>query len=406
MNLSIRNTWRSLVGRKKSQANAEQTAALPNLTGEFYLDLDLQPSDPILAFLLRSGGAVDIETLEMDSPALQALKAAGVKITVPLISQGELVGLLNLGPRRSEQGYSPEDHRLLNSLASQAASSLRVAQLVRQQRELARERERLEQELRVARTVQETLLPQEMPSLPGWQFTVEWKPARVVSGDFYDFIHFPDGQIGLLMADVSGKGMPAALIMANARGILYGSAERFVYPGNALKRANDLLCPDLPANMFVSCLYAVLDPKSGRLVIGNAGYNLPFQCTQEGVIELWARGMPLGLLPDMIYEEVEAHLDPGDRLLIYSDGLVEAHNPQGEIFGFARLRDLLAERRGNQTLELLDQQLKAFTGPSWDQEDDVTLLLLERSPVPAQPQAALQDMGDVAKAQGDKTQDG
>lgn len=400
MNLSIRNTWRSLVGRKKSQANAEQTAALPNLTGEFYLDLDLQPSDPILAFLLRSGGAVDIETLEMDSPALQALKAAGVKITVPLISQGELVGLLNLGPRRSEQGYSPEDHRLLNSLASQAASSLRVAQLVRQQRELARERERLEQELRVARTVQETLLPQEMPSLPGWQFTVEWKPARVVSGDFYDFIHFPDGQIGLLMADVSGKGMPAALIMANARGILYGSAERFVYPGNALKRANDLLCPDLPANMFVSCLYAVLDPKSGRLVIGNAGYNLPFQCTQEGVIELWARGMPLGLLPDMIYEEVEAHLDPGDRLLIYSDGLVEAHNPQGEIFGFARLRDLLAERRGNQTLELLDQQLKAFTGPSWDQEDDVTLLLLERSPVPAQPQAALQDMVDVAKGTG------
>src|SRR5699024_4333785 len=136
--------------------------------------------------------------------------------------------------------------------------------------------------------------------------------------------------------------------MASARGILYGSAERFVYPGKALQRANDLLCPDLPENMFVACLYAVLDPASGRLVIGNAGYNLPIHCAAESVVELRARGMPLGLLPKMIYEEVEVQLQPGDRVLIYSDGLVEAHNAQGEMFGFARLRELLAEEEGRQ----------------------------------------------------------
>ena len=278
------------------------------------INLDISPNDPLLSILLTASGVVDIDKLEIDSPTLWVMKEAGIKLAVPLVSQGELIGLLNLGPRRSEQDYSTDDKRLLNTLATQAAPALRVAQLARQQQIEARERERVEQELRVARVIQETLLPETTPALLGWRLEAYWQPARAVSGDFYDFMEFPDGRVGIIVADVTDKGVPAALVMATARSLLRAAAERFIAPGEVLARANDQLCPDIPRNMFVTCLYLLLDPANGEVTFANAGHNLPLLRSRDGVRDLRATGMPLGLLPGMRYVEAKGRIEPGDSL--------------------------------------------------------------------------------------------
>jgi serine phosphatase RsbU (regulator of sigma subunit) len=332
-----------------------------------------------VAYCQSVNGLVEIDKLGLDSPALASLKSAGVKISIPLVSQGELIGLLNLGSRRSEQEYTSDDRRLLSSLATQAAPALRVAQLVQQQQIEASERERLAQELRVARVIQQTLLPKDIPEYHDWSIAAHWQPARAVSGDFYDFITFPDGKLALVVADVTDKGVPAALVMATTRSILQSVTEHFASPGKVLERTNDMLCPHIPTNMFVTCLYALLDPSSGHMRFANAGHNLPYLRTSNGVIELRARGMPLGLMPEMDYEEKEIDISPGDELIIYSDGLVEAHNPNGDMFGFPRLREMLASGEVEDGLiERLLQELSLFTGPAWEQEDDVTFVTLER----------------------------
>ena len=317
----------------------------------------------------------------MDSPALQDMKASGIRLAVPLVSQGELIGILNLGPRLSQQEYSSDDRSLLSNLASQATPALRVAQLVRQQQEEAEERQRIEQELQVARLIQHTLLPKSLPQVDGWHLAAHYRPARAVGGDFYDFIELDDGRLGLVVGDVTDKGVPAALVMATTRSVLRSAAGNSTDPGPVLRRVNNILCPDIPPNMFVTCLFAVLNPVSGHVVYANAGHDAPYQRTEDGVVELRARGMPLGLMPDMEYEEMETHLAPGDAVLFYSDGLVEAHNAQREMFSFPRLRDLMAEHDMSTTEELVDfllGQLAQFTGPDWEQEDDITLVTLAR----------------------------
>jgi serine phosphatase RsbU (regulator of sigma subunit)/anti-sigma regulatory factor (Ser/Thr protein kinase) len=346
------------------------------------VDFEIAPDDPLLAYMSKASGVVDIDELSVDSTALTEMKLAGVKLVVPLVSQGELVGLLNLGPRRSEQDYTGEDRNFLNSLATQAAPALRLAFLARQQQIEALEQERLKQELRVARIIQETLLPKEIPSMQGWHLSAYWQPANAVSGDFYDFIEFPDGKLGVICADVTDKGVPAALVMATTRSLLRGAAEKLISPGKVLAQANDLLCPDIPRNMFVTCLYMLFDPQSGHLVFANAGHNLPYKNSDGEVEELRATGMPLGLMSGMDYEEVQAELCPGESLLLYSDGLVEAHNPEGDMFGFPRLRSLMADLQGGQGLiETLVDALTEFTGEDWVQEDDVTFVVIERTPV-------------------------
>lgn len=341
--------------------------------------LDIAPNDPLLAYFAGAHATVDLDTLDLHSPALDALRAEGTRLVVPLVSQGELIGLLRLGPRRSEQEYSHDDRKLLDDLAAHAAPAVRVAQLVRQQQAEIRDRERIEQELKVAQLIQQQFLPRELPDLPGWHVAAYYRPARAVGGDFYDFMQLPDGQVAIVVGDVTDKGVPAALVMATTHSVLRGEALRLIAPGEVLKRANELLIDEMPPNMFVTCLYAVLDPVAGRLRFANAGHNLPNLRTAEGVVELRAAGMPLGLLPDMEYEEHEAILGPGDNLLLHSDGLAEAHSPDGEMFGFPRLAKLCGERDGGEALiDLLLNELASFTGPGWEQEDDITLVTLQR----------------------------
>lgn len=383
MTAFLRKSWRSLTGKPEAEQAEASILVKERPSRMQVIDLNFEPNDALLAYFLNAPGVVEIDRLDLDSPALRRLKEAGVRVAVPLISQGELIGLLNLGSRLSEQEYTSDDRRLLNTLATQAAPALRVAQLARQQQIEARERERMEQELRVARVIQETLLPKTLPDLQGWRMDALWQPARAVSGDFYDYIDFPDGQLGVVVGDVTDKGVPAALVMATTRSIFRAALERVRSPGEILASVNDLLCPDIPPNMFVTCLYILLDPTTGRLRFANAGHNLPIHLSGEGVRELRATGMPLGLMPGMSYEETEAQLQPGDGLVLYSDGLVEAHNPEGEMFGFPHLRQLLAGRKDQSKrlaepiAQFLIEELASYTGPGWEQEDDVTLVILE-----------------------------
>jgi serine phosphatase RsbU (regulator of sigma subunit) len=244
-----------------------------------------------------------------------------------------------------------------------------------------RERERIEQELRVARRIQQASLPKEVPTLEGWQIAPYYQPAREVGGDFYDFFELGEGRVGVVVGDATGKGVPAALVMASARSMLRAVAQASESPGDVLERVNDPLVTDIPPNMFVTCFYAILEPESGSLRYANAGHDLPYLHRNGDAEELRARGMPLGIMPGMSYEEKEITLQAGEAALFYSDGLVEAHDPEGEMFGFPRLRALVAEHGEERPLgDFLLEELYSFVGEGWEQEDDITLLTLERSP--------------------------
>jgi serine phosphatase RsbU (regulator of sigma subunit) len=246
-------------------------------------------------------------------------------------------------------------------------------------------RQSTEQELRLARSIQRASLPEEVPTLEGWQISPFYRPAREVGGDFYDFHLLSEDRVGLVVGDATGKGVPAALVMSTTCGMLQLAAQELdsSSAGEVLSRVNETLFTRIPANMFVTCFYCILDPESGSVSYANAGHDLPYVLRGSGgeCEELRARGMPLGLMPGMSYEEKETILNSGEAALLYSDGLVEAHNPQGEMFGFPRLRELVAEHAAEEGSlgDFLLMELYTFTGEGWEQEDDITLLTLRHS---------------------------
>jgi serine phosphatase RsbU (regulator of sigma subunit) len=247
-------------------------------------------------------------------------------------------------------------------------------------------RQSIEQELRVARSIQQALLPKDMPLLDGWQITPYYQPAREVGGDFYDIFELEDGRLGVVEGDATGKGMPAALVASATSSMLRAVAHAFgsSSPGQVLSRVNETLVARIPPNMFVTCFYTILDPNSARLSYANAGHDLPYLWRGGDAEELRAKGMPLGLMPGMEYEEKEIELDAGEGVLFYTDGLVEAHDREGEMFGFPRLRALISEHGEERALgDFLLEELYSFVGDGWEQEDDITLLTLQRSAFPS-----------------------
>jgi serine phosphatase RsbU (regulator of sigma subunit)/predicted ester cyclase len=278
-------------------------------------------------------------------------------------------------------------HRIVGSkITDEWSQGSGLAELMQQRLEQEmRERERVEQELQVARSIQRASLPNDVPTLEGWEIIHHYQPAREVGGDFYDFLELSNGHLGLLVGDATSKGVPAALVMASTRSMLRAVARASEYsPGEVLSRVNDSLVTDIPPNMFVTCFYCILDPKNGSLRYANAGHDLPYLHRNGDAEELRARGMPLGLIPSMDYEEKEIALDAGVAALFYTDGLVEAHDARGEMFGFPRLRELVAEHGEESSLEdLLLEELHSFVGEGWEQEDDITLLTLRRSAAPS-----------------------
>jgi serine phosphatase RsbU (regulator of sigma subunit) len=296
--------------------------------------------------------------------------------------RGELMGVAPTG--RVLTNRAIVIHRIVEGKIAEEWGMGTIGLTLRKQRleQEISERERIEQELRVARTIQQASLPKEVPQPEGWQLSPFYQPAREVGGDFYDFFALEEGRVGVVVGDATGKGMPAALVAEATSNMLRAVAQALgsSSPGEVLSRVNETLLARIPPNMFVTCFYAILEPKSGTLSYANAGHDLPYLHRSGAAEELRARGMPLGLMPGMGYEEKETILEAGESTLFYSDGLVEAHDPKGEMFGFPRLRALIAKHGEVGALgDFLMEELYSFVGEGWEQEDDITLLTLRRS---------------------------
>jgi serine phosphatase RsbU (regulator of sigma subunit) len=295
-----------------------------------------------------------------------------VHATIRGTHQREFRGMAPTGKHIEERGFSvfrfSEEGKVVESWDSYYS-------------QLGLMRQSIEQELRLARSIQQAFLPKEVPTLEGWQISPLYKPAREVGGDFYDFHPLSGGRLGLAVGDATGKGVPAALVMSTTCGMLRAVSQALdsSSPGEMLRRVNEALVPSIPDNMFVTCFYAILEPTSGSLRYANAGHDVPYLHRSGTAEEMRARGMPLGLMAGMGYEEQEIVLDAGEAALFYSDGLVEAHHPNGEMFGFPRLQTLVAEHAQKESLEeALLEELYSFVGEGWKQEDDITLLTLRR----------------------------
>jgi hypothetical protein len=237
----------------------------------------------------------------------------------------------------------------------------------------------LTQEMRVARGIQQGLFPSKFPQLESYALAARCEPAQETGGDFFDFVQLADGRVGIVIADVAGKGMPAALVMANARSALRAEARLGVGPAETLHRVNESLARDINSNGFVTCLYAELDPVARQISIANAGHPLPLLNRDGATIELDVYGLPLGLRSDVAYDEIRHALVSGDTLLLYTDGITETLNASRELFGFERLAAFL-QREAHKPAEGIVMETWSATrafGGDVCQDDDMTVIVLK-----------------------------
>ena len=244
--------------------------------------------------------------------------------------------------------------------------------------------ENVARELAVAGQIQANFLPEDLPDLPGWELTAMLRPAREASGDFYDVIPLPNGRLGILVADVAGKGMGAALYMALSRTLIRTFAVEYdTQPELALGAANRRILADAGSGLFVTVFYGILDPSSGELTYASAGHNPPILLSARdgnSVQELDRTGLPLGILDETTWQQGAAQLDPGDELLLYTDGITDAQDAQGAFFEEERLLEFLRANLGRSAQEIQDgliAQVDAFVG-DMPQFDDITLMVVAR----------------------------
>jgi len=369
----------------EAQVNADLNT-LDELLAPDFVDHSLQPGqepgrEDFMRWIAQLSAAVSNASVLVEDQAAEGDKVISRLTMKRTHDRGEFLGYAPTGMELKTTAILI--HRISGGkIVEEWSESSGLAEAMRQRLERDRiERERVEQELQVARRIQQSSLPKEVPTLEGWQISPFYQPAREVGGDFYDSHFLSEGRVGLVVGDATGKGVPAALVMSTTCGMLRLAAQNYSSPGENLQRVNEALYPYVPSNMFVTCFYAVLEPKSGHLVYANAGHDLPYLWHGGEAEELRARGMPLGLMPSMSYEQKKIELAAGEGVLFYSDGLVEAHDPKGEMFGFPRLRALIAQHHEEERAmgDFLMEELYSFVGEGWEQEDDITLLTLRRS---------------------------
>ena len=298
-------------------------------------------------------------------------------IFIPLLIGGGAIGVLGLGGRPP---LSEDELRFARLLANQAALSVEQARLHR----VESQGQRMERELQQARRIQMSLLPGAYPTTPGYDFAAAYESAREIGGDLYDFIDWPNdpSRIGLLIADVSGKGTAAALFMAHSRAMIPGPAQTQPGPAATLAAANVQIARDNHAMLFVSAFYAVLDAADGCLTFANAGHNVPLLRRASGEVEeVMSRGMVLGIMDDMTYDESATALAPGDILLLYTDGITEAMDAAGNLFGKARLVEAVRHAAPTSARDPIDAILaavRAYVGDT-PQADDLTIVTVKRN---------------------------
>jgi len=347
-------------------------------------DPQFQVSRSVVERVARDGEPVLTSDAQADERfnIRQSVVILGLRsiLCVPLQVKERTIGVIYVDNRLHAGIFTQADLRLLSAIASSAAIAIENARLY----QLAVEKGRLEQELLMARRVQVGLLPREMPSLPGWEFIASWKPARQVGGDYYDFIQTEDGQLGLVIADVTDKGMPAALFMAFTRTIVHSNLDHALSPAAGITRANRLICQESQYGLFVSLFYGLLNPMTGELTYVNAGHNPPALISASKpdapVTWLTGTGMPLGVEEDSIYQQGVVHLRTGDFIALYTDGVTEAMDGDYHQFGIENLQKALLENKDKPSAEIvitLEHAIEQFTGgipPS----DDITMVIARR----------------------------
>ena len=332
---------------------------------------------PIFAGIRQSGEAVLVEAPGDPGAGLTDL---GTELLLPLSTGGELHGALSLGPKRSEEPYSRRGIRFLESVAGQTALALQVSRLTATVEAEAAQRARLKSEMEIARQVQQRLFPKCAPDIAGLELCGHCRPAETIGGDYYDFLTTPAGELGLAIGDVAGKGVPAALLMAGLQASLRGLTLAGVSDlSDLMAKLNELVYDATPANRFATFFYGLYEPATRRLRYSAAGHNPALLCrASNGEIQwLNARGVGLGLRRNSVYEQAEVTLEPGDRLVLYTDGVTEARDAAGEEFGAERLAETVRGTAAVDASALLDQIIgvtSRFAG-SAPQFDDITVIV-------------------------------
>ncbi len=352
--------------------------------------LAFAPAEGAIHRVAETGKPFRVRHEDPDSPirrsqfkdgARELLDALDVEMLLPLLGRKELLGVVTLGPKKSEEPYSPSDTKLLGSLATQTGLALENSQLTARIAHEIAGRERMSREIEIAREVQSKLFPQHIPALPGVECAGFCRPAQGVGGDYYDFLALAGGRLGVALGDVAGKGIPAALLMASLQASLRG--QRLSGPANLaelMDNLNRLIYEASPDNRYATFFYGELDPGTRRLDYVNAGHNAPMIFRREGgpVVRLPATGPVIGLLGAGAFEQRSVLLSPEDLLFIYSDGISEAMNRAEEEWGEERLQAAVRVARGRPAPELIDAlfvEADAFAAGAV-QHDDMTVVVV------------------------------
>jgi serine phosphatase RsbU (regulator of sigma subunit)/putative methionine-R-sulfoxide reductase with GAF domain len=360
----------------------EQYGLRPEAQPAFW-ELRFPEEHPLTQELMAGKPFIPIHDL-MEHPAHPEMWGTGSLLAFPLVSKGEILGMMSIDYDIPGDQISQRWMSILTGISGQAALAIENDRLLQE----AAEQERMKQELDVARRIQTSFLPERWLDIPGWELATVWRSAREVSGDFYDFIPLPpvngavDQRMGLVIADVADKGVPAALFMALSRTLVRTVAIDGRPPSRAIARANDLIQSDARSELFVTLFYAILQPDSEEIAFVNAGHVPPLLVRiKDGTTEeLMTGDMALGVLPDLEFAGHKTHLAPGDTLVLYTDGVIEASNPQQQMFGRERLIELVKANRTQSAEELaqtIDEVVTAFAGDA-PQYDDFTLVVAKR----------------------------
>lgn len=313
----------------------------------------------------------------LDKKDLEFISESGIELTVPILLHERLIGMINTGKKLSETNYSQEDINLLITIANQTALAVENTRLYDKEKSLFQ----IQHELEIASQIQLEWLPKSNPDIKGYDIYGLTKPAKIVGGDYFDYIKINDEKIGICLGDVSGKGLYAALLMANLQAILNTRTPITTSTADNLEHVNKLLFNRTNDNMFVTLFYSVLDIKNSKLYYTNAGHNYPVLFKHSGdIIELNTDGMILGIDPDAKYTQACIEIEVNDLLMIYSDGITEQFNPKGEMFGETRLISLVKEnkhRKASQVSDLIINDVMGFKG-ELDLSDDMTLIILKK----------------------------
>jgi sigma-B regulation protein RsbU (phosphoserine phosphatase) len=298
-------------------------------------------------------------------------------LSVPMMVKGKMIGLLTVFNKKSEAGFTAGDQRLLGIIAAQSAHVIENARLYHEEQSLIR----LQEEMRLAYEIQVDLLPKEQPVLPGYQIAGKSIPSKEVGGDYFDFIHSGDNRLAFCLGDISGKGIPAALLMANLQATLRGQTLLGNNSKSCVSFANEMLYQNSAPNKFATLFYGIIDSSKNELSYCNGGHNNPFFFSHDNKLTTLDKGgLIVGIMPSVIYEEDTIPFNSGDLLVIFSDGITEAMNNTEEEFGEQRLIDVILQNKNEPAKDLIEiiiKKVQEFSGIQ-SQMDDITLVIIKR----------------------------